>query len=168
MVSAKGVDEGSRGRSCRQSPAAAYFSLSDMSTSLLASVQSLKEDEAVLMQWVVTPAIPARPPIHREARSAEFRLQHLFSSNMASKDEVNDRRQKLEESNLLGVLRVAAYAKTGQRADHLIYKVRAALASTRGPSSRFVKRLVRRKRCRSVSTPRQHLSPFQYSYPFPN
>jgi uncharacterized protein DUF87 len=41
---------------------------------------------------------------------------------------------------MLAVLRVGALASTPARADHLIYRLRAALASTRGPATRFVKR----------------------------
>ena len=114
----------------------------DMSARLLASVQALGENETLLMQWVMTPAIPTHPPIYQQARSSEVRLEHLFRGTMANRDEINDRRTKLAEPNMLAVLRVAAVASTPIRADHLIYKVRASLASVRQPSSRFVKRLV--------------------------
>src|SRR5579863_4989004 len=50
----------------------------DMATSLLSSVQSLGKGEAVIIQWVMTPAIPTHPPIHREATTAEFGLHHLW------------------------------------------------------------------------------------------
>lgn len=118
------------------------YSSADMAASLLASVQALDDDEVVMLQWVLSPASPRHLPIHKQAQSDHVRVQHLWNGNMANKDEVNERRQKLAEPNMLGVLRVAAHAESKPRADHLIYKVRASLASARGPSSRFVKRWV--------------------------
>lgn len=137
------------------------MSAADMSASLLASVQALGTDEALLVQWVMTPAIPSKPPVHERARSAEMRLEHFLHGNMADRDEINDRRAKLEEPNLLGVLRVGAVATTNERADHLIYRVRAALASSRGPSTRFVKRVV------GAKTLQQRIDDAAGSFAFP-
>jgi hypothetical protein len=94
-----------------------------LSASLLASCQELEPGEAILMQWVVSPAIPERLP-------------------EGSGDETADRRQKLAEPNMLAVLRVAARASTQIRATHLLYKVRAALSSVHSPHNRFKRRLV--------------------------
>lgn len=121
------------------------YNAADMSASLLASVQPLAEGEKMIMQWVVTPAIPQHKPIYNVSRSHEMNMAMLLRENMASRDEINDRREKLEEPNVLAVLRVAAVANTAQRADHLIHRVRASLASARGPSTHFVKRFVTKK-----------------------
>ncbi len=118
------------------------YSPSATATSLLASVQALEPTETVVMQWVITPAIPTHAPIYRQSRSNEINLRTLFVGDIANKDEVNDRRGKLQEPNVRAVLRVAAFAETDIRAAHLIYRVRASLASTRGPSTRFTKRHV--------------------------
>jgi hypothetical protein len=120
------------------------FSATDMASSLLASVQALEGSETIVMQWVVTPALPQHKPVHREARSDQFHARHLLVGNQANRDEVTERRAKLDEPNLLAVLRIGAVATTDERADHLIYRVRASLSSTRGPATRFVKRLVSR------------------------
>lgn len=117
-------------------------SLADMSASLLASVGALDNGEIVIVQWVVTPAVPTHPPLPDEAQSHELHASHFLKGNKASRDEINDRRAKLAEPNMMAVLRVGAFASTPVRADHLIYRVRSALASARGPSTRFVKRFV--------------------------
>lgn len=115
-----------------------------LSASLLASMQALGDDEAVLLQWVVTAAIPERPPAREREQQPSTVLTVLVGPSNATADEVHDRREKLKETNVLGVLRLAAKAKTDARADHLIHKVRSALASVRSPDNRFRKRLVPR------------------------
>lgn len=108
--------------------------------SLLASVQALEEGETVLMQWVVSPTPPEHKPIYKHAQSDSFSFGSVTKGNMANRDEVHDRREKLEEPNVLAVLRVAAAAGTDARAQHLIGRVRAALAASRSPYTRFTKR----------------------------
>jgi hypothetical protein len=120
------------------------FSAADMAASLLAAMQAMDAGEEMIMQWVVTPAVPRHKPVYRQARSDQFNLRHLSSGNLANRDEVAERRDKLDEPNMLAVLRVGAVASSPVRADHLIYRVRASLASTRGPATRFVKRFVPR------------------------
>ncbi len=114
----------------------------DTSATILASMQALHSGEAIVVQWVVTPAIPARPPIYRAARSHELNAHILLNGDLADRDEVNDRRHKLEEPNVLAVLRVGARASSNTKAQHLLNRVRNALSSTRSPSSRFVRRMV--------------------------
>lgn len=111
-----------------------------LSASLLASVQALGEGEAVLMQWVITPTVPQRPPPERKPSSnSSWSYRLLIGDIMVDSDEVKDRRAKLSEPNVLGVLRLAAKAKTEARADHLLDRIQAALASIRSPNNRFKK-----------------------------
>jgi hypothetical protein len=118
------------------------YSASDMAASLLASMQALKGDETVIMQWVVTPAVPAHPPIYNQSHTDTLTYRNIIHGSLATRDEIIARREKLAEPNMLAVLRVAAFADTRVRADHLTYRVRASLAATRSHSTRFVKRLV--------------------------
>lgn len=118
------------------------YSAADMAASLLASVQALEAGETVLMQWVATPAVPARLPVYKEAHTDHLSLRMMTHGALANRDEVRERREKLSEPNVQAVLRLAAVAGTNARADHLIYRMRASLAAARSPSSRFVKRLV--------------------------
>lgn len=114
----------------------------DLSASLLGSVQPVDKHETIVMQWVVTPAIPLAPPVHKQAASTQAPWQMLLNGNEAGHDEVNDRRAKLDEPNFMGVLRIGAVATTRDRADHLLFRVRAALNSARSPTVRFEKRLL--------------------------
>jgi hypothetical protein len=118
------------------------FSETDTATSLLASLQGVRRSEAVLVQWVMTPAIPVRPPQYVSAIRGESEFDRFLRGADASRDEIHDRRAKLEEPNLLAVLRVAAVAPTEARADQLLAGVRAALMSTRSPTVHFVRRFV--------------------------
>lgn len=115
---------------------------SDLSTSILANFGSLADDEAMMMQWVISPAMPEHKPVFREARSDVISIGALLFGNEAGRDEVEDRRQKLEEPNLLTTLRVAAVAGTQVRAQYLVRGVMGSLDASRGPATKFYKRFV--------------------------
>lgn len=118
------------------------YNPTDLSTSILANFGTLTEDETLMMQWVISPAMPEHKPIYKEASAEAFSIVGLFTGNMASRDEVEDRRAKLEEPNLLTVLRVGAVASTEVRAQYLVRGVMSSLDAARGPSTKFYKRLV--------------------------
>ena len=62
-----------------------------------------------MMQWAVTPATPRHKPIHGEAKTKEFRWDSLINGTLlATKDEVAERRAKLDEHNFYAVLRVGS------------------------------------------------------------
>lgn len=113
---------------------------SDLAASLLGSVQALQGDEVVLMQWVVTPARFERPP-SREVHptSADFRVGRslLGAPRDASNDEVQDRREKLGEQNLLAVGRIMSKASTSKRSDELVLRVESALSAANSAANYF-------------------------------
>lgn len=111
----------------------------DLSASLLASVQALGPEETVMTQWVLTPAPnQALPSKEKNAKSNEFSLwQFISGSQAASSDEIDDRRKKLEDQNLHGLGRIAAVAKTPQRADVLVRQVGKAMASANSNGNRL-------------------------------
>lgn len=114
-----------------------------MSTTMLASFRHLKNDERLLVQWVVTPALTNEVPQYNNTKTNQFRWESVVKGTLdANRDEVNDRRKKLEEPNLLAVLRVAADANTDTRAEHIIENVRKAIWSARGSKSYFNRRFV--------------------------
>ncbi|WIE74468.1 type IV secretion system DNA-binding domain-containing protein [Curtobacterium sp. MCSS17_007] len=116
------------------------MSHNDLSASVLASVQSLGSDEAVMIQWVLGAARPEILPARDgNSRSAEFSMKALITSGVltAQNDELNDRRQKLEEPNLLGVGRVVVKANNPRRAGELILRVESSLAGANSPANRF-------------------------------
>ena len=118
------------------------YNSADVAASILSALQALKDNEVVMIQWVVSPTTPERLPVQNETKSDEVSLHQLVRGGMANRDEIEDRRAKLKDPNVLAVLRVAAIANTPVRGDHLIYRVKAALSSVRSPSTRFVKRQV--------------------------
>jgi Type IV secretion-system coupling protein DNA-binding domain len=119
-----------------------------VSTSLLASMQGIGHGEAVLLQWVISPSMPTKPPrppaeqraIHRSGLQSRALTAALNAS--IDRDKIADQREKLEEPNLSAVVRVAARATTQPRANHLVFRVRAALASVRTPHTRFRQSLI--------------------------
>lgn len=122
-------------------------SAEDVADTILAALYPIDTGQELLMQWVVTPMMPSQRPVHNMTRSDHLNTAILLGGiPLATRDEINERRQKLEEPNYLAVLRVAAIADTPKNANHLLYRVRAALAATRGPSNRFFKRFVSQKR----------------------
>jgi hypothetical protein len=92
------------------------YSAPDTAASLLASLQALETGEMVLMQWVITPAVPQHLPIYQQSHSDSFHVKALSNGTLANRDEIKDRREKLAEPNMLAVLRVASLAGTPGRA----------------------------------------------------
>lgn len=111
----------------------------DMSASLLASVQALDTDETIVTQWILSPASHEPLPSKEEAViSHDFSVvKQLTGSQLAHNDEIEDRRQKLSEHNVLAIGRVAAVAKDENRARHLAYRVTKALAGAHSHANQF-------------------------------
>lgn len=114
-------------------------SAAELSTNLLGSIDTLEPGETVLIQWILTPAVPEAPPARDlRSRSDDFTLKALYHGvQIAHHDELEDRRRKLEHPNFLGVGRIAAYAKTEPRAVHLVERVKRTLSSANSNYNRF-------------------------------
>lgn len=108
-----------------------------VATSLLASMQGLAGGEALLVQWVIAPATPARPPRTPERHTRQQYGLALMPAEAGSsnRDAIADQRKKLEEPNQHAVLRVAAAASSEGRARALVQRVCASLASVRRASA---------------------------------
>jgi hypothetical protein len=119
----------------------------DMSAAILASVQALDSGEAVIVQWVVTPKVLERKP-RMTSTTNEFSWHSLALSNSANKDEITERRDKLDEPNVMGVLRVAASASTDARAAHLVHRVRSAMAAAASPDNHWTRLVTRQNSLR--------------------
>jgi hypothetical protein len=109
----------------------------DTAASILTSIGQLKNDEALVMQWVVAPSRPQRLP-EDGARTAAFSFRSLLGIPEASKDELADRRKKLSEPNFHAVLRVAAKAETRPRAEKMVGNVRSSFTALNAPDNRFI------------------------------
>lgn len=115
---------------------------SDVSHSLLNALTSINENETIVVQWVVTPATRTHKPIHGEAPTHHRSLKNAVTGNvLANKDEVNDRRDKLDEPNMQAVLRIGATAPTSERAKHLIFNVKRSMSARASAGTSFTKRL---------------------------
>lgn len=115
-----------------------------LAASVLASVQ-VGRSQTALLQWVVIPALPERPPEQRQAVRQRGR-GYLVVGDLTSpgRDRIADRREKLSEPNVLGVLRVAVRAGSAESADQLLLSIRAALMSVRTADNSFYRRFVPR------------------------
>ncbi|WP_329101620.1 type IV secretory system conjugative DNA transfer family protein [Streptomyces sp. NBC_01439] len=109
-----------------------------IAASLLAGMQGLGRGEALLLQWVVSPALRQRPP----EPTGELVLPGRRFASTPDRDQINDVRAKLSEPNFLGVLRVAVKAPNKERGEHLLARVRASLRAVGSHSNRLKQRLV--------------------------
>lgn len=100
----------------------------DASASVLAAVQALNENEAVVVQWVFAHAehdyVPEDAPSNEPGL-----LRRLLGVGGATRDEINDRRAKQSEPNMLSIGRVGAVAETNPRAAHLVDRVTKAFSA---------------------------------------
>ena len=74
-----------------------------LSASILTNMQGLSRSEALLIQWVVSPALRERPPQQREERIVPGAPGRLLGGRN-NRDQITERRTKLSEPNFLGVL----------------------------------------------------------------
>jgi hypothetical protein len=108
------------------------------STSLLTGMQGLTGNEAVTLQWVLSPALGQRPP----QPVNDHALTGRFFGGRVDRDQRTDERAKLSEPNFLGVLRLAAKADNPARARQLLGRLRTSLTSAGSAASYFKRRLV--------------------------
>ncbi|WP_405970886.1 hypothetical protein OG496_12340 [Streptomyces sp. NBC_00988] len=108
------------------------------SASLLAGMQGLGRGEALLLQWVVSPALRQRPP----RATGELVLPGSRFAPKPDRDRITDVRAKLSEPNFLAVLRVAVEAPNKQHGEHLLARVRASLRAVGTSDNRLKQRLV--------------------------
>ncbi|MET9222823.1 hypothetical protein ABZX65_29260 [Streptomyces sp. NPDC003300] len=114
-------------------------------TSILTNMQGLGQGEALLLQWVVSPAIRERLP-QAPAEGMTHGSTGRLLGGRVDRDLVADRRAKLAEPNFLGVLRVAVKAPSSARGDQLLAQLRSSLASVGGADNRLKRRLVSSRR----------------------
>jgi hypothetical protein len=113
----------------------------DFAHSILTSVQALDGDQTVLMQWVIAPKAPERPPASdQRPRSNEMRIRSSLAGRIeASHDEITDRRAKLETPNYMSVGRVAIKCAPEQ-VDRLNRDVLLTLSATSSGANRFTRK----------------------------
>jgi hypothetical protein len=99
---------------------------------LLASMQgfALHQGEAVLVQWIIRPAVPERPPVVQTARPVRAGSFFMPAPHVPVKDAIVDQRTKLSAVNFLACLRIGVKAGSETRAGQLLGQVQSALKST--------------------------------------
>lgn len=111
---------------------------SDFSASILSSMQGLRDNEAIVTQWIVTPA-PYQPrpthtaPPHSDNWSA---WRTMTAKDQANTDEIEDRRKKLELPNVQATGRIAVAAPHPIRAQQMARLVVQAFASAGSAANR--------------------------------
>lgn len=116
-----------------------------LSASVLTNMQGLRRDEAILLQWVVSPAVRERLP-QASADRTNVGSMGRFLSGQVDRDQIADRRRKLAEPNFLAVLRVAVKANSPSRENQLLAQIRSSLASVGSVDNRLRRRLASSKR----------------------
>ena len=116
-----------------------------LSASLLTTMQGLGAGEALLFQWVLSPALRERLPQQGSDDQDGRRAVHPFG-DQHDRDAVADRRTKLSEPNFLGVLRLASQAGNENRAVHLVSRVQKSLAGVGTADNRWHRRHTRPSR----------------------
>lgn len=111
------------------------------SAAVLGTFRALGPDESVAVQIVVSPAVPEKPPQVSEAVFfPRLTLGSILYRPRADKDELNDRRAKLAEPNMLAVIRIAARAASPSSTLHLVMRTYRALSSAGSKRTRFIVR----------------------------
>lgn len=121
------------------------YNAADVSTSILTNFGSLQENETVMMQWVIAPALPQHKPLHDTAASKpnpRSWREAILGTATHNRDEIEDKRGKLDEPNMMAVLRVGAVANTPVRAQFMVRGLISSLDATRGPATKFYRRFV--------------------------
>jgi hypothetical protein len=120
--------------------------------SVLASLQgfALHAGEVVLVQWIIRPAVPERPPPLSTPRPVRAGSFFTMSPHVPLKDAVADQRTKLSGVNFLVVLRVAVRAGSEARAEQLLGSIQTALKSTRTTANTLYVRIARQGRLRQA------------------
>jgi hypothetical protein len=112
-----------------------------LSAGILATLQGLGTSEALVLQWVVSPALREQPPRPRQDRTGrDSFMVARFLEDTRNADAVADIRSKLAEPNFLSVLRVAARARDEVQANRLLSRVRSSIAGVATPNNQLRRR----------------------------
>ncbi|MFF5363168.1 type IV secretory system conjugative DNA transfer family protein [Streptomyces scabiei] len=109
-----------------------------MSARLLAVMQGLRGNEALVLQWVISPAVPS----YQAAVAGTEVKRGFFGALALDKDALT----KAQEPNFLAVLRVAVKAADDDRAAAVLGRVRHAFMSAGSGSTRFRRRTASSRR----------------------
>lgn len=109
---------------------------SDLSHSILTSLQAMEGDQTVLVQWVIAPHKPEPTPGAGTLSLEASVLRRLTGNLEASADELKDRLKKLETPNFSAVGRVAVQAQP-EHVSLLMTNVLKSLSATATGSNKL-------------------------------
>jgi Type IV secretory system Conjugative DNA transfer len=111
-----------------------------LSAGLLSTLQPLLQGEQVVLQWVLTPAGPVRPP---RLRGKQDGVGISVSAELlTSADAVTALKAKRAEPLLLAVGRIAVAARSRGHAETILRRVEAPMHGTRAPGVHLTRRLL--------------------------
>lgn len=112
---------------------------SDLSASILSTVQALNPGEEVVHQWVIGHSARSKvPPGEGHTPSSKFSITRaVLGKTQASRDEVIDRRTKLAERTFSAVGRIGAVADSETRAREMVRNGFHALSGANSNDTRF-------------------------------
>jgi hypothetical protein len=105
--------------------------------SMLQAVETIEEGQGIVVQLVVSPIGRQALPQHESAHADRSLQRTILSGTEATRDEVNDRRAKLDDANVGAALRVATVAKNKRDADRMLERVKAVLRGMESHKARF-------------------------------
>jgi hypothetical protein len=107
------------------------------SVSLRSAFSDVVKDEELALQLVVTPMRAAAKPDHESAKTVEWGWKSYINGGKPTRDEINDRRDKLDQTNMMIAVRIAAVANTDVRASYMVNNVRSAFDSSAHTATYF-------------------------------
>lgn len=113
-----------------------------LSVRLLTSLQPLRRDEMIVVQWTVTPSGPVAPARVAAANERQQTWLRSRSGVVPTAEEATALREKQSSPLLLGVVRIGTAARSIERARGLIRQVEAAWHSTRAPGVHLRRRML--------------------------
>lgn len=106
---------------------------------LTALAGTLTAEESAILQWVIAPASTRqKPSLDGSMTSSRHGLMSALLGHTASREEIEDRRKKLDYENYLALARVAAKAKTDNRAFYLADTLFKGLKSANSLGTHFL------------------------------
>jgi len=109
-----------------------------MSARLLASMQPLRTDESIVVQWLITPHAPVSPP--RVTRSSE--LGSLLPGNAVGNEALAELKKKQALPLLLGCGRIGVQSSSLVAASRYLRQAEAAWHPSRAPGVHLQRRMV--------------------------
>jgi hypothetical protein len=111
-----------------------------VSHGLLLSLQPLRHEEVIVVQWLLTPAGPVRPA--RMASKQDQRRLVPDAQLLDNAEAVTALRSKQSQPMLLAVGRIAAQTSSVERARAILRRAEAPLHGTRAPGVHLSRRLI--------------------------